>query len=132
MALTKDQILGADDLRRESVSVPEWGGDVWVGVMTGRQRDALESGQFRLQKSGDPMANMRARMAVYTVTNEDGSPMFTEADIPKLAGKSGVALGRIFTVATRLNGMSPEVVDELVGNSASAQSDGSGSTSPKS
>ena len=128
MALTKDQIFGADDLKREVVKVPEWGGEVWVGVMTGQQRDAMESGQYRLQKSGDPMANMRSRMAVYTVTNEDGSPMFTESDIPKLAAKSGIALGRIFEVATRLNGMSKEAVDELVGNSESAPNDGSGST----
>ena len=33
MALTKAQILSADDLPREEVSVPEWGGSVLVSTM---------------------------------------------------------------------------------------------------
>ena len=33
--LTKSQILEADDIKHESVFVPEWGGKVFVQTMTG-------------------------------------------------------------------------------------------------
>ena len=39
--LSKDAILAADDLPRETVHVPEWGGDVYVRTMSGTDRDAF-------------------------------------------------------------------------------------------
>ena len=41
--LSKEAILAADDLPREIVSVPEWGGQVCVRTMTGTDRDAFET-----------------------------------------------------------------------------------------
>ena len=41
--LSKDAILAADDLPRETVHVPEWGGDVYVRTMSGTDRDAFET-----------------------------------------------------------------------------------------
>ncbi len=41
--LTKEAILAADDLPRETVLMPEWGGDVYVRTMSGTDRDAFES-----------------------------------------------------------------------------------------
>jgi hypothetical protein len=36
MALTKDEILAAPDLKPELVDVPEWGGSVWLrGLIAG-------------------------------------------------------------------------------------------------
>ena len=42
-ALTRDEILGADDLKTESVKVPEWGGTVLVRELTGAERDEWEA-----------------------------------------------------------------------------------------
>ncbi len=39
--LTREQILQSDDLPRETVQVPEWGGEVQVRTMTGTDRDAF-------------------------------------------------------------------------------------------
>jgi len=33
--LSRDAILGSDDLKKEVVSVPEWGGEVVIATMTG-------------------------------------------------------------------------------------------------
>ena len=43
MILSRDQILSVNDRKTEVVTVPEWGGDVIVSVMSGEQRDAYES-----------------------------------------------------------------------------------------
>ena len=40
--LTREQILKADDMTTERVPVPEWGGEVLVKSLTGRQRDEFE------------------------------------------------------------------------------------------
>lgn len=42
MALTREQILGAQDIKSELVDVPEWGegAQVRVGMMSGTARDA--------------------------------------------------------------------------------------------
>ena len=41
--LSKEAILAADDLPREKVNVPEWGGEVLVRTMSGTDRDAFEA-----------------------------------------------------------------------------------------
>ena len=40
MALSKDQILSADDMGLLEVAVPEWGGRVFVRVMAVGERDS--------------------------------------------------------------------------------------------
>jgi hypothetical protein len=38
--LNREAILGAVDLKKELVKVPEWGGEVYISMMTGEARDA--------------------------------------------------------------------------------------------
>ena len=47
MALTKDQILAADDMGMLKLAVPEWGGDVYIRVMSVGERDASENEWMR-------------------------------------------------------------------------------------
>ena len=116
--LTRDQILSADDLKTETVSVPEWGGHVKVRTMTGAERDAYEARS--LVKRGESrelnLVNMRARLAADTIVDNEGKRLFTESDVGALGGKSAAALDRVFGVAMKLNGMSKEDVDELAKN----------------
>ncbi len=43
MALSKDAILAAKDTKLSGeISVPEWGGSVYVKTLTGTERDAFE------------------------------------------------------------------------------------------
>jgi hypothetical protein len=114
--LSRDAILSASDLPTEDVEVPEWGGSVRVRTMTGAERDQLEGEQIALPK-GDQARNFRARLVVRTACDEAGASLFTVSDVNALAGKSAAALDRVFTVATRLNGMSKTDVEELEKNS---------------
>ena len=115
MILSKKDILSADDITKELVSVPEWGGDVYVRGMTGKQRDAFEASiiQTRAKDQTLNMVNIRAKLASMTICDEEGKRIFSDADIAELSGKSAVALQRVFVVAQRLSGIGDQDVQEL-------------------
>jgi len=106
--LTREQILQSDDLPRETVPVPEWGGEVQVRTMTGTDRDAFEASL--IGKEGR-LENVRARLVSLTLCDESGSRLFSDGDIAALGGKSAKALDRVFAVSQRLNGIGADQVD---------------------
>lgn len=116
--LNRDQILGADDRKTEIVKVPEWGGDVTVKGLSGKQRDAFESGCVvrKGKKVEQNLANIRARLCVLCIVDEDGKRILNDKDISLLGDKSGSALDRVYDVASKLSGLSAEDVDELAKN----------------
>lgn len=115
--LTRDRILAADDLRRELVPVPEWGGPVFVRVMTGSQR-----ARFETETNGPGKLTVRERLIAATACDEGGHLLFTAGDVAALAEKSGAALDRLAEVALRLNRIGPKDVDDLEKNSGSPPS----------
>jgi len=126
--MTKDEILGADDLQKQFVDVPEWGGGVWVRNLMGNKRDAFEA-LVLARKTGEALmaGGLRAQFCAWTICDEDGGLLFSEDDVEKLGQKSGVALDRVFTVAHELNQMAPDDIEELGKDSEHDQSDDSGS-----
>jgi hypothetical protein len=116
--LNKDAILSANDLPTETVDVPEWGGQVVIRSMTGKERDEFEQSIVTTNgKSRETnMQNIRARLCALTMVDEAGNRLFDSADAEKLGGKSAKALDRVFAVAQKLNGLSSGDVDELAGN----------------
>ena len=114
--LTKDEILSADDMTTKSVSVPEWGGDVLVGTLTGRQRDKFETEFTSATKGERGMDNIRAKLCALSLRDEKGESLFTLKDVNELGKKSAAALDRVFTAALALNGFTQSDVDELAGN----------------
>jgi hypothetical protein len=110
--LTKDAILSVDDLPRETVHVPEWGGDVYVRTMSGTERDAFEASLIRRDGGQDSrMENVRARLVALTLCDPGGTRLFGDDEIVVLGRKSARALDRVFAVAQRLNGIGTEQVD---------------------
>lgn len=125
--LTREQIFGAVDLSFEDVDVPEWGGTVRVGMLTGTERDAFEQEVVVRQgkKTQLNLANIRARLVALAVVDGEGQRVFNEGDVKALGRKSALALNRVFEVAQRINGLTEEDMGELAGNSESGQSDDS-------
>lgn len=130
--LGKQDILEADDIIFEQVSVPEWGGEVVIKSLSGSQRDAFEATIF-IGKGDDRDVNMqmlRAKLAAASIVDpETHERMFSDNEITLLGQKSARALQRVFNRAQELNGMTREDVEELVGNSENGQSADSGSDS---
>jgi hypothetical protein len=120
MSLTREQIIAQREqpLRTEVVSVPEWGGDVIVRELSGRERDAFEAefvddkGRRRL----DAMFNIRARLVAASVVDEKGQTMFFPSDVEMLSDLSAAALDRVFTAARQLSGFTERDIDDLAKN----------------
>lgn len=116
MLLTKDAILGSDDLPFEDVDVPEWGGKVRVASMTAGERDRFEQ-MIVDKKSGTiKLENIRAILAAHVIIDENGDRLFTDKDLVTLSKKSARAIGRVFEAAQRLNAFSDDDVEELAKN----------------
>jgi hypothetical protein len=115
MILTREQILAAEDLRREKVSVPEWGGDVFVKAMTGLERDSFEMSLIGVDRKAY-LLGARGKLAVRCIVDEHGSRLFNDDDFDHLSAKSASALDRVGRVAQRLNGIGDQELEELKGN----------------
>lgn len=122
-ALTAAAILAAQDLRREWVEVPEWGGGVYVQAMPGLALDQYEQRMLArrtVEKDGKTVKinldNTRAELVVLTACDEQGAPIFTLDQVEALGKKSGAALNRVVTAAQRLNGMTEKDVEQLAKN----------------
>ena len=113
--LSRDDILKVSDITLEKVSVPEWGGDIYVKGLTGAERDAFE--QSLVVSKGKSRAvnmnNFRAKLAALTICDADGVRMFEDSDMRLLTQKSAAALQRVFVVARRLSNIQNEDVEEL-------------------
>ena len=133
MLLGKEDILKVQDLQFEEVDVPEWGGKVKVRMMTGTERDSFEQSIMKTEGKEivRDMANMRAKLLVRTICNEDGKRIFTDKDIDVIGGKSAAALVKVFEVAQRLNKLSASDAESSEKNSESEGNASSTSLSPK-
>lgn len=113
--LNRQDILSANDLKFEEVSVPEWGGSVRVRGLTGAERDAFEAG-ITVGKGANKdinLLNIRAKLVSMSCVNEDGARIFLESDVPALGKKSSSALQRVFEISQRLAGLTRADVEEL-------------------
>jgi hypothetical protein len=126
--LGRQDILGASDVRTVTVPVPEWGGDVLVRALNGRERDQFDesmvtetAGKRGRKERRVRMQNARARLVAMCVVDEDGKRVFSTDDVAALGEKSAAALQRVFDVASSLAGLSNDDLEELLGNSGAGQ-----------
>lgn len=127
--LNRAAILDVEDLKHEDVPVPAWGGSVRVRIMTGTERDEFRAAAAA-GEGGVPMGKFTALLLVATAVDETGARMFALEDVEALGEKSAEALDTVAAVAMRLNGLGGAAVSDAEKNSASTQSDDSGSASP--
>ncbi|WP_186056812.1 hypothetical protein [Burkholderia gladioli] len=130
--LSKDAILSADDLKKQVVSVPEWGGDVIVRTMMASERDEFEQSLVTRDDTGKLVANTQGagvRLVALTVVDEGGALLFTQADIEALSRKSSLALARITEVAETLSGIGAKAKEAAAKNSEAAPSGADSSAS---
>jgi len=134
--LSREEILGANDLPTEDVEVPEWEGSVRVRTLTGTERDEFESSIITMKKvkkgkrtvteSAPNLRNIRAKLVARSIVKEDGTLMFPNSeDVFVLGEKSAAALDRVYEVSARLSKITDEDIEELEKNSSSGQSESS-------
>lgn len=117
-ALTRADILAAQDYKREPVDVPQWGGRVWVRTMSGTAKDQYEQSCLKVVsgKVEQDMVNMRAKLLAATLCDESGRLLFSAADVPLLGEKSAYALDKCYEIACRLNAVTDADLEELAKN----------------
>jgi hypothetical protein len=128
MLLSKSQILAANDLPTQDVDVPEWGGTVRVRGMTGKERDAF-IGSINTGKGKPNVDAIQARLLSIALVNEDGTRMFSDAEMDALQDKFSGALDEVFLVAQKLSRLTPASADELGNGSSGTPNAGSTSDS---
>lgn len=116
MALTKEQILSADQAKALKVEVPEWPspdgvpGVVFIRVMTVGERDAWELEVLRSEKKG--VDDFRSRyLARVLASDEAGTPLFS--DWQQIRPLSGAVCNRLFKLAQKHNDLDDEEVRQL-------------------
>ena len=115
MSLTAEQILAADDMGLKKVTVPEWGGDVFIRVMSVGERDEYERMWIGQKDKG--IDNFRTKYLARCLCHpENGERLFDEQGIEQLAKKSSAVVSKLFEKAMKHNNMTESDVEELAKN----------------
>lgn len=127
--LTREQILGLQDLEREVIEPPGWPGKVIVQEMTAAQRERFGFWAAEVTKDGQPTGKdawkMRLTLCVMCMVDEKGDRLFKDNEIELIGERSSTAIVAISDVAGKLSRLGPNVVQEAVGNSSGGQTDDS-------
>lgn len=116
MALTREEILAKRNVRpRVAVDVPGWG-TVHVAKFTARDRDRFEE----IVTGGVPgkvnLRNVRAQVVTLLAVNEDGTPLFNEADADEIGKLDSDAVQAIVDAGFKLNGLSADALEDASKN----------------
>jgi hypothetical protein len=112
--LTADQILKVADAKTFEVEVPEWGGEVYIRVMSVGERDANELDWLSNKDKGVP--NFRSKFLARVLSDKDGNRLFSDDQVKELKKKSGDVCDRLFKLAMRYNSVTEEDVEIAAGN----------------
>tara|TARA_R110002012_G_scaffold120651_1_gene270058 strand:+ start:13669 stop:14010 length:342 start_codon:yes stop_codon:yes gene_type:complete len=110
--LTLDEIKSVDDIKTQTVQVPEWGGELLVKSMSGRLRSNLE----QKVSSNAPHGDVKMMIVTACCVKDDGTPMFSTSDKKWLAEKAAAPLETIFEAACKMSGIGIDAAEEAEGN----------------
>lgn len=132
----KETILQADDLKEQTVAIPEWGGvELLVRGLTDEQIGSYQAKSLAMrakQRQGQDvdmemeMRHRRSELLVQCLRDpEDSKRVFTDGDAVKLAQKNAGVVNGLFLLAQSLSGMDRDFesqVKDAEKNSATGQS----------
>jgi len=127
-ALTKDQILKADDSTYDDVEIPEWGGTVRLKSFSGTKRTELYKQIEGRDKDGvkvDDALKFQLTLVAASIVNDKGEIQFSQEDVQYLAEKSSGVLDKLAEKCMRLNGLGA-ALDDIKENLEEAQKKDSG------
>lgn len=123
--LTADQIDAVVDGGLKQVEVPEWGGSVFLRVMSTEERDAHEIETLKAQMSGGegiPPDNFRSRLLARCLCDESGALLYPGGDgMARLAKKASGIVNRLWIQAMKLNALTADEMERISGESTPDQ-----------
>ena len=118
MTLNRESFL-SPKLKIEEVQVEDLGGSVFVKQLTAKDAIAYGVGIGKLMEAAkeaekDQPIDLRERLLVITVCDEDGKLIFSQEDIALLGEQSPRTVDVLYTAASELNAMADrKKVDEV-------------------
>ena len=114
-ALNKHQILGAvSSAPTLRVDVPEWGGEVFMRIMSVGERDEYENEWIRSKDRGMP--NFRSKFLAKVLCDEAGARIFTDKELDELAKLPAVVMNRLWQQAMEYNALQESHTEGMAGN----------------
>lgn len=112
--LTIDAILAADDLGKEIMDMPEWGGKVLVYGISGAARDFLADRYVNnVEETTSTGANFQRAMVAYGLLGPSADRDEVTRVAEGLAMKAPGSVGRIFQKVMELSGIGPNRIEEV-------------------
>lgn len=119
--IPRDELLKKQQLAVEWVPLDEEGGGVFVKEMSARERDAWEASMLEEHETDEGtteyktgFTDFRAKLAVRTCVDDNGSYLFDEDDAEELSKNMGAKrMEMIVNVAQRLNKISKKDRENL-------------------
>lgn len=121
--VTADEFLTSPIMERQKkdVPVPELGPGKVIPVwgMTPRERTEFDDKKSRLKPAQREVlaAQIRERIVIECCRNDDGTQLFSEAQVEQLGQKRGDVFERLVNVCLDLSGFTGEDIDALAKNS---------------
>ena len=122
MTITKEQVLATKPALKE-VEVPEWGGSVWIRPVTLGEQGKLANAGTKFEKA-DPSARLKGTtvaLIIWVVSDENGTPLFSDTDIPALMNQPAAIFLRLQDAILELSGLTESSRAELEKNSGTVQ-----------
>lgn len=115
---TKEQIRNAKDWDTKDVPVPDWG-DVRVRMLSTKERLSFAL-RFGDEVKGEDAARLMFDVLKTACINEDGSPLFDDADFEWIVEKNWNRISMLANEVLTFVGISKEVIKEAEKNLPSA------------
>ena len=109
MTLTREGILASRKGRKPVLlEVPEWGGEVYVRVLSAADQMVLSDGV-------EPK-EMAIKVILHCLVDEDGERIFGDDDVDELAKEDFPVIMRVFGFVAKQNGLSTKELEEAMEN----------------
>lgn len=108
----RDQILAADDIGSQTITVEQWGVDLEVRTLSAVQRSRMLQ-TCSLPDGSVDLDRLYPMLIIATVFDPDtGDQVFSESDMLALQEKSASAIEFVAQASMQMSGMTAKAVDE--------------------
>jgi hypothetical protein len=112
--LTIADVFGVEDKLSESLDIPEWGGRIYVRVMSAKERSEIEDLYIKITDAKKETGKFRKELIRRTWVDKSGNLMIIDdAVATHMMNKSALIIERIFEKACEVNGFRQKDVEVL-------------------
>jgi hypothetical protein len=132
LSLADDIFAEWDQDKSPTEPAPVFGRKLSVIRMGVKAREMYEFDTFKVEDKKAEMRRgyMRTILLIYTLVDQDRSPVFSMAQLERVARLDSVEVEKAYKLAMELNGLNVDAVDNAKKNSTPSPDSGSGSGSP--